>query len=119
LERLQHGELLEVSRVTATRSAAIAELDLGGVDHAEFVRAKWMWTRRPKGLLGDGMSAYLLAVFIGLVLLLIPFAGIVLGPVWWVAMLFVVAKDAVRLARWRRDYESSIGRITRRCRKAK
>jgi nitrate reductase gamma subunit len=95
------------------------KLDLGGVDYSEFVRAQWMWTRKPKSLLGDGMSAYLLLVFIGLVLLLIPYAGIVLAPVWWFAMLFVIAKDAVRLARWRREYESSIGRVARRCRRAK
>lgn len=94
-------------------------LDLGGVDHAEFVRAQWMWTRRPKSLLGNGISAYLLLVFIGLVLLLVPYAGIMLAAVWSFAMLFVVAKDGVRLVRWRREYESSIGRITRRCRKTK
>jgi extracellular solute-binding protein len=94
-------------------------VDLGGIDHAEFIRAKWMWTRRPKSLLGIGMSAYLLLVFTGLVLLLIPFAGIVLAPVWWFPILFVVAKDTVRLARWRRNYESSIGRLIRRCRKTK
>ena len=94
-------------------------LGSGGVDHSEFIRAKWMWSRQPKSLLGDGMSAYLLLVFIGLVLLLIPIAGIVLAPVWLFAMLFVVAKDTVRLVRWRRDYESSICRVIRRCRKAK
>jgi hypothetical protein len=94
-------------------------LDSGGVDHSEFIRAKWMWARKPKSLLGDGMSAYLLLIFIGLVFLLIPYAGIVLAPVWWFSMLLVIAKDAVRLARWRREYESSMCRVTRRCRKTK
>jgi hypothetical protein len=94
-------------------------IDSGGVDHSEFIRAKWMWARKPKSLLGDGMSAYLLLIFLGLVLLLIPFAGIVLAPVWWLSMLLVIAKDTVRLARWRREYESSMCRVTRRCRKTK
>jgi hypothetical protein len=94
-------------------------LDTGGVDRAEFVRAQWMWTRKPKSLLGDGMSAYLLLVFIGLVLLLIPHTGIALAPVWCFLMLVVVARDAVRFVRWRREYESSISRVTRRCRKTK
>jgi hypothetical protein len=94
-------------------------LDTGGVDHAEFVRAHWMWTRKPKSLLGDSMSAYLLLVFIGLVLLLIPYAGITLAPLWCIAMLFAVARDAVRFVRWRREYESSVYRVTRRRRKTK
>jgi hypothetical protein len=95
------------------------KLDWSIVDRAEFVRAKWMWTRKPKSLLGDGMSGYLLLVFIGLALLLIPYAGIMLAPVWCLAMLLVVAKDAVRLARWRREYESSIGRVIRSRKRAK
>jgi hypothetical protein len=40
---------------------------------------------------------YPILVFIGLVLLLIPYAGIMLALVWCFAMLLVVAKDAVRL----------------------
>jgi hypothetical protein len=94
-------------------------LEWSSVDRAEVVRAKWMWTRKPKSLLGDGMSGYLLLVFIGLALLLIPNAGIMLAPVWCLAMLFAVAQDAVRLARWRREYESSIGRVIRSRKRAK
>ena len=94
-------------------------LESSSVDRAEFVRAQWMWTRKPKSLLGDGMSGYLLLVFIGLALLLVPYAGIMLAPVWCLAMLFTVAKDAVRLARWRREYESSIGRVIRSRKRAK
>jgi hypothetical protein len=94
-------------------------LDFGGVDQAEFIRAQWMWTRKPKSFLGDGMSAYLLLVFIGLVLLLIPIAGVILAPVWCFVMVFAVAKDVVRLVRWRREYEVSICRVTRRCRKTR
>ena len=95
------------------------KLDLSGVDHGELVRAQWMWTRRPKSVLGDGISAYLLLVFIGLALLLIPYAGLMLSPLWCFAMVFAIAKDGVRRVRWRREYESSIGRMTRRCRKTK
>ena len=95
------------------------KLDLSEVNHAEFVRAQWMWTRRPKSFLGDGLAAYLLLVFIGLVLLLIPYAGLMLCAVWCFAMVFAIAKDGVGQVRWRREYESSIGRITRRCRTTK
>jgi hypothetical protein len=95
------------------------KLDLSGVHHGELVRAQWMWTRRPKSLLGDGISAYLLLGFIGLALLLIPFAGLMLSPLWCFAMVFAIAKDGVGRVRWRREYESSIGRMTRKCRKTK
>ena len=48
-----------------------------------------------------------------------PYAGIMLALVWCFAMLLVVAKDAVRLIRWRYEYESSIARVVRSRRKAK
>jgi hypothetical protein len=31
--------------------------DLSDIDYAEFVRAKWMWTRKPKSSL-EGLFAY-------------------------------------------------------------
>jgi hypothetical protein len=71
---------------------------------------------KPKSSPGDGLS---ILVFIGLVLLLVPYAGIMLALVWCFAMLLVVAKDAVHLARWRYEYESSIARVVRSRRKAK
>ena len=90
--------------------------DTRDVDCAEFVRAEWMWTRKPKSSLGDGLP---ILVFIGLVLLLIPYAGIMLALVWCFAMPVVVAKDLFRLVRWRYEYESSIARVVRSRRKAK
>jgi hypothetical protein len=91
--------------------------DIRDVDYAEFVRAEWMWTRKPKSFPEDGLS--ILVFIIGLVLLLVPYAGIMLALVWCFAMLLVVAKDAVRLVRWRYEYESSIARVVRSRRKAK
>jgi hypothetical protein len=90
--------------------------DIRDFDCAECVRAEWMWSRKPKSSLGDGLT---ILFFIGLVLLLIPYAGIMLALVWGFAMLLVVAKDAVRLVRWRYEYESSIARVVRSRRKAK
>jgi hypothetical protein len=56
-----------------------------------------MWNRKPKSPLGDGLCAFLLLIFIGLLLLLVPFAGIILSPVWSFAMFFAIAKDSVWL----------------------
>jgi nitrate reductase gamma subunit len=93
-------------------------LNLSGINQAEFFRTQWMWDRKPKSLLGDGLSAYLLLFFIGLLLLLVPFVGIILSPIWSLAMLLMAVKDSVRLVRWRRDYESSVIRLTGKLRKA-
>lgn len=93
--------------------------DLSDVDHAEFLRARWMWTRKPKPFLEDGLFGYLILALIGLVLLVIPDAGIVLALAWCFAVRLILAKEAVRFGRWRREYESSIGRVIRSRRKRK
>jgi hypothetical protein len=93
--------------------------DLSDVDHAEFVRAKWMWTRKPKSFLEDCLFGSAVLVFIGVFLLLIPHVGIILAFVCSFATLLMVAKDAVRSGRWRHEYESSIGRAIRSRRKGK
>jgi hypothetical protein len=67
----------------------------------------------------DSLFGYLILVSIGLVLFLIPDAGIMLAFVWCFAVLLVVAMDAVRFGRWRQEYESSIGRVIRSRRKGK
>jgi hypothetical protein len=92
--------------------------DLSDIDYAEFVRAKWMWTRKPKSSL-EGLFAYAVLVFIGVVMLLIPHVGITLAFACSFATLLMVAKDAVRFGRWRQEYESSIGRVIRSRRKGK
>jgi hypothetical protein len=91
--------------------------DLSDIDYAEFVRAKWMWTRKPKSSLEHGLSGYLVLVFIGVALLLISYVGIMLALVCSFATLLMVAKDAVRFGRWRHAYESSIARVIRSRRK--
>jgi hypothetical protein len=41
--------------------------------------------------------------FNGLLLLLIPCSGLMLSPLCCFAMFFAIAKDSVRLSRWRRE----------------
>ncbi len=85
--------------------------DISDVDHDEFVRAQWMWERRPGSLLGKTLLDYLIAILIGFVLLLIPDAGILVACCWLSGMFLVIAQDVVRLVRWRHQYESSIARV--------
>jgi hypothetical protein len=95
------------------------DLDLGRIDYAEFQRAEWMWNRKPRALLGEGVSGYLLLVFVALLLLFIPHLGLLLAAAWCFVMFAAIANDTVRLARWRREYESGMVRVIRSSRKAK
>jgi len=52
--------------------------NLSEVDEAELVRTKWMWTRKPKSFLQDGLSGYLALAFLGVVLLFLPHVGMML-----------------------------------------
>jgi hypothetical protein len=83
------------------------------MDRGEYVRAEWMWSRKPKLTLGEGSLGYAIMVFAALLLLLIPEIGIFLSATWCFTMLGVIARDVVRSIRWRRDYEASITRIVR------
>ncbi|HEX6565662.1 MAG TPA: hypothetical protein VF020_15335 [Chthoniobacterales bacterium] len=83
------------------------------IDRGEYVRAEWMWTRKPKLILGEGGLGYALLIFVALLLLLIPHVGVVLTIAWCFTMLSAIARDVVRSIRWRRDYEVSIARTMR------
>jgi hypothetical protein len=83
------------------------------VDRGEYARAEWMWARKPKLVLGEGVFGYALIVLVALLLLLVPHIGVILTIVWCSAMVGVIARDVVRSIRWRREYEVSITRIMR------
>jgi hypothetical protein len=83
------------------------------VDRGEYIRAEWMWLRKPKLILGDDGLGYALLVFVALLLLLIPHIGILLTMICCFIMLGAIARDIVRSIRWRREYEVSITRIMR------
>ena len=87
--------------------------DISEVDHDEFVRAQWMWKRRPGSLFGKTLFRYLIAILIGVALLLIPDAGVLVTCCWLSGMFLAIAQDVVGLVRWRRQYEASIGRVIR------
>jgi hypothetical protein len=83
------------------------------IDRGEYVRANWMWSRKPKLILGEGGLGYAILIFVALLLLLIPQVGVFLTTAWCFTMLGAIARDVVRTIRWRRDYEVSITRIMR------
>jgi len=83
------------------------------IDHGEYVRAEWMWSRKPKLILGEGGLGYAVLIFVALLLLLVPKVGVFLTISWCLTMLGAIARDVVRSIRWRREYEVSITRIMR------
>ena len=83
------------------------------VDSAERIRAEWMWRRKPRLILGDGVIGYIIVVGIAVGLLLVPRIGILLDLIWLVINSVLVASDTVRLNRWRRDYEAALERLIR------
>ena len=95
------------------------ELDLRRIDPSEFKRVEWMWRRKPKPFLGEGVSGYILLILVASLLLLIPHLGILFAAAWCLTMVVAIANDTVRFARWRREYESGMVRVIRSSRKAK
>jgi hypothetical protein len=83
------------------------------VDRGEYVRAEWMWSRKPKLVLGEGVLGYTILVFVALLLMLVPHFGVLLTVAWCFTMLSAIARDIVRSIRWRREYEVSITRVMR------
>jgi len=89
------------------------EFSWSHIDRAEYIRADWMWSRKPRLILGESGLEYLLLVFVALLFLLIPHIGVLITIAWCFTMAGAIARDVVRSIRWRREYEVSITRIMR------
>jgi hypothetical protein len=86
---------------------------------AERVRVEWMWRRKPKLILGEGVGGYCIVVGVAIALLLVPGTGILLDLIWLIINSLVVASDTVRTNRWRRDYEAALERLIQTMQKRK
>ena len=104
----EHWRFPELSPVQLQKSL---DVPWPFIDRREYVRAEWMWSRKPKLILGEGGLGYAILVFVALLLLLIPKFGVFLTVAWCITTLGAIARDVVRSIRWRRDYEVSITRI--------
>jgi hypothetical protein len=106
----EHWKFPELSPVQLQKSL---DVPWSFIDRGEYVRAEWMWSRKPKLILGEGGLGYAILIFVALLLLLIPKVGVFLTVAWCVSMLGAISRDVVRSIRWRREYEVSITRIMR------
>jgi len=106
----EHWRFPELSPVQLQKSL---DVPWSFIDRGEYVRANWMWSRKPSLILGEGGLGYAILILVALLLLLIPQVGVFLTTAWCFTMLGAIARDVVRTIRWRRDYEVSITRIMR------
>jgi hypothetical protein len=80
---------------------------------SELQRAVWLWSRRPRLILGSGALSYVIMVACTLVALLIPVCGFFFAGAWLGVWVLAIAADTIRYVRWRRDYEMALDRLLR------
>ena len=87
-----------------------AKLHRNLTDIDELARAEWFWSRRPR-LLPTASCIVWLVVVLGLPFWLFSIPAI--GVPFLIIAMVIVQTEIVRSVRWRRQYESSIGRLIR------
>jgi hypothetical protein len=79
----------------------------------ELKRAAWLWSRRPRLILGSGALSYVIMVACTTIALLIPVFGFFFAGLWIGIWVLAIAADTIRYVRWRRDYELALDRLLR------
>jgi hypothetical protein len=85
-------------------------LDRAAVNHDEFSRAEWFWSRRPKVLSETLTFLFCFLTGASCLLYCVP-KTLLLLFVWIIAGVGCALLDQTRLTRWRNGYESSITRV--------
>lgn len=98
-EQLSPVQLIEKSKVQRNST-----------DIDELARADWFWSRRPRLLPAASCIVWLIVV-LGLPFWLFSIPAV--GVPFLVIAAVIVDTEIVRSVRWRRQYESSIGRLIR------
>ena len=105
LEDNHHWKYEQLSPVELLEKAKLHR-NLTDID--ELVRAEWFWSRRPRLLPAASCIAWLIVV-VGLPFWLFSIPAI--GVPFLIIAMVIVQTEIVRSVRWRRQYESSIGRL--------
>jgi hypothetical protein len=108
LEDNQHWKYNELSPVQLLEKL---KLNKHPTDKDELARAEFFWSRRPRLLPATGYILWIIAA-LGLPVWLFVFPAI--GLPLLIVSAVVVNAGIVRSVRWRRQYETSIGRLIRR-----
>jgi hypothetical protein len=99
--------------LTPAAVLAFRQAKLGLAAESELKRAAWLWSRRPRLILGSGALSYVIMVACTTIALLIPVFGFFLAGVWLGVWVLAIAADTIRYVRWRRDYEMALDRLLR------
>jgi hypothetical protein len=83
------------------------------IARSELCRATWLWSRRPRLILGSGALSYVIMVVCTVIALGIPVFGFFLAAGWLAIWIVAIAADTIRYVRWRRDYETALDRLLR------
>jgi hypothetical protein len=89
------------------------QIGLESAADSELKRAAWLWSRRPKLILGSGALSYVIMVVCTTIALLIPVFGFLFAGAWLGLWVLAIAADTIRYVRWRRDYETALDRLLR------
>jgi hypothetical protein len=92
---------------------ALRQLPSGQIIRPELCRATWLWSRRPRLILGSGPLSYVIMVVCTVIALDIPIFGFFLAAGWLTIWILAIAIDTIRYVRWRRDYETALDRLLR------
>jgi hypothetical protein len=92
---------------------ALRRTKLGSAPNSELKRAAWLWSRRPRLILGSGALSYVIMVVCTTIALLIPVFGFFFAGAWLGIWVLAIAADTIRHVRWRRDYETALDRLLR------
>jgi hypothetical protein len=92
---------------------AFRQIGLESAAESELKRAVWLWSRRPKLILGSGALSYVIMVVCTMIALLIPVFGFLFAGAWLGLWVLAIAADTIRYVRWRRDYETALDRLLR------
>jgi hypothetical protein len=85
-------------------------LEPAAINHDEFSRADWFWSRRPK-VLSESVSFFFFYLTVAVCLFYLLPGTVPFLLLWLVAGASCAFADGIRLNRWRKEYESSITRV--------
>ena len=107
---LQDKSYWKYEKLSPVKLLEKSKLHRNSTDIYELARAEWFWSRRPRLLPAANCIVWLIVV-LGLPFWLFSFP--VIGVPFLVIAAVVGNAGIVRSVRWRRQYESSIGRLVR------
>jgi hypothetical protein len=110
LQKVEEDPIWKYEELPPATLIESLRLDRVAINHDEFSRAEWFWSRRPKVLTETLTFFFCYLTGAACLLYFVP-ETLLLLFVWMIAGVGCVLLDQTRLTRWRNGYESSITRV--------